>query len=652
MKKNLYIFGALVAALSVAGVHAAEIGETEALRIAQQFRGTNPQLRKAPGTAMKLAYKAPASQGNAFYVFNNGENGGFTIVAGNDVMPKILGFSETGHFNAEDMPSNLRAWLDGYVAQADYAIARGETCYEATRADNRKEVPNMLSTVWDQSTPFNDKCPTSGGRHALTGCVATAMSQVMKYYEWPPRSQGKCHYNNRYVTLSSELEWDRMIDSYKGNYSNAQAEAVATLMFDAGRSVDMVYGTFASGALSEKMQPAMINNFDYDMSTAFSERKYYSDEEWEELMYNEIAAGRPVLYGGVTANGEGHQFVLCGYKTGGYFYVNWGWSGDSDGYFLLDVLTPSSMGSGGGTEGEGFNYDQDALFHIQKPCGGKQQIQICGSGSLSIVSSDNPDYDTFKITRGTLYDNDNQQMNVFANFTGMAFTCTLGARVTNLKTGEVTDRYGVSAGDYVEFEPWSSVIFSYPVDLSGLADGRYTVYPYSFTTTGDANIVRCPNNRESYMIMDVENGKRKYYYPSEMSLATSITVSPATLTMKEGETAQLTAQVAPQSATQDLLWTSSAETVATVDNNGLVTAKGEGNAVITVATTDGSELKATSNVTVEKTIGMENLPGEDTESVTVVTLDGKVLLRQAAPSELKKLPEGIYLVNGRKVLVK
>lgn len=187
----------------------------------------------------------------------------------------------------------------------------------------------------------------------MTGCVATAMAQVINYHKYPEKGIG----SNSYTTTTSGLsvsfnfgattfDWDNMADIYSLSSTAEQKTAVATLMKACGVSVNMDYGTGASGAMSAFVPAALVNYFGYDKATAYRERIWFSGQEWEDLVYNELATVGPVYYGGTTARNEGHAFVCDGYRADGFFHINWGWGGQSNGYFRLSALDPSSHGIG------------------------------------------------------------------------------------------------------------------------------------------------------------------------------------------------------------------------------------------------------------------------------------------------------------------
>lgn len=210
----------------------------------------------------------------------------------------------------------------------------------------------LMSTVWGQGTPFNDQCPqTADGQHYVSGCVATAMAQIMRHYEYPEHGRGYHSYRFTPATgsslrLSADFEstyydWAAMASDYSdGTYTEQQAEAVSTLMAHCGVAVEMQYSASGSGAFTYQVVQAMHQFFGYHENAVFLNRDYYSTAEWTALLRHELEAGRPVLYSASSAGIGGHAFVVDGIDDEGRVHVNWGWNGDCNGYYELDDLSP------------------------------------------------------------------------------------------------------------------------------------------------------------------------------------------------------------------------------------------------------------------------------------------------------------------------
>lgn len=317
---------------------------------------------------------------DALYVFNFDH--GYVVVAADDCAYPILGYCDNQAFDVNDIPEGLRYYLDYYARQIQYAIDNdlpvdqeiAEQWYLVAKegvvmsAKSDKSVNPLLSTVWNQDWPYNMYAPTcSGGSygHCYAGCVATAMSQNMKYWNWPETGNGEHSYSTSSYggTLSvnfgaTTYDWSVMTNSVNSNTPSAQA--IALLMYHCGVAVDMNYSPSASGAYSDDVPEALVNYFRYGANVYIDSRDNYSKTAWEDMLIESFDRGLPVVYAGVDDNGQGgHAFNCCGYNNERKFYFNWGWSGSGNGYFEIDALNlPYYLG------GDHFNTNQRAVFEM------------------------------------------------------------------------------------------------------------------------------------------------------------------------------------------------------------------------------------------------------------------------------------------------
>lgn len=324
-------------------------------------------LKYAQGNATKkvanldLAYTQTTESGaNALYVFNF--EGGYLIMAADDVAQPILAFGEEGCFDANNIPDGLAYYLRHYARQIEYAVNNSMTAdpeiseqweqirrYGVIRSERatRGDVAPLISTNWNQDSPFNAYCPTGqggpGGR-AYAGCVATAMSMVMKRWNWPDHGQGSHSYTpSGYATQTVDFEnayyqWNNMPNTV----NNSNYQAIALLMYHCGVAVDMQYGPQGSGAHSQDVPDAIFNYFRYTKSANRLDRDLYTRNEWEEILISNLQEGFPMYYSGAEGN-SGHAFVCCGYRESDRkFYFNWGWSGFNNNYFAIDALNTYS----------------------------------------------------------------------------------------------------------------------------------------------------------------------------------------------------------------------------------------------------------------------------------------------------------------------
>ena len=373
-----FFIGLMALMVSVTLFAAPRTAEQAAV-LAAQFTNQQTQvrhLRRAPLAAseMRLVHQTnkPASNEAALYVFNQRDNG-FVIVSGDDNAVTILGYSDEGTFDAENIPSNVQFWLD-FCAER-IADAQPQSGRQIRKAQKVQAISKLLGNIqWNQGAPYNDLCPMDKKTKAYTGCVATAAAQIMKMYNWPVTGQGS-HTDNwtsdagksgsSYADFGgTTYDWTNMLDKYtSSNYNATQANAVATLMFHVGVSCDMQYGgdeSNGSGAYTNDMGNALVSYFRYKNTAKY--KSGLSTSQLTSLFNTELEAGRPILMGGGNSSG-GHEFVCDGRDEDGLFHINWGWGGMSDGFFALNGLDPDHQGAGGSSAG--YNQQIDCVVGIE-----------------------------------------------------------------------------------------------------------------------------------------------------------------------------------------------------------------------------------------------------------------------------------------------
>lgn len=356
MKCNLILAAATVAAvLCSSQVHAEGIDAHQAHAIAADFLSSHKTSIKSTRSSLELSlshtfYSSRDGVTPVYYVFADENHGGWVVVAADDRALPVLGYAEQGVFDMDKLPDNLRSWLDGYSAQLEYVQAQPDAAPAQSvprKASSQPAIAQMLTTTWGQSSPFNAQCPKVGYYRTYTGCVATAMAQVMYYHRFPAaecraipayRSSGGINVPELPAT---RFNWDDMLESYGGYYNTAQSDAVSTLMRYCGQSVEMNYSTSVSTSAVQAIPFALNYFFGYKDSATVLMRDTSNDADWDQMMYDELAQGRPIIYSGYDSNSGSHAFVIDGYRDG-MFHVNWGWSGDYDSYWQLSALTPRS----------------------------------------------------------------------------------------------------------------------------------------------------------------------------------------------------------------------------------------------------------------------------------------------------------------------
>lgn len=315
----------------------------------------------------------------SYYVFPNANSKGFTIVSGDDRLPEIVGYSSQGSYDENNLPEGFVSFMKAYqnlynkVNLGDAEALKNLAEIKAWRnkknasAETSSAVAPLLGNIeWDQTSPYNNMCPRYDSVHvAATGCVATAMAQVMAYYKYPKQLKADIPgYVNRWNGIPMEIptitreegvyDWDNMLPKYnkEANATQQQKDAVAKLMYHCGAAVQMNYGPESAAAVSATK---LAKYFGYDADLMMDlNRSTFSLDKWMQIIDTELAAGRPVLYSGQASDG-GHQFICDGKDGEGLYHINWGWSGSQNGYFDLSLLNPEKGGTGSGSSTEGYN---------------------------------------------------------------------------------------------------------------------------------------------------------------------------------------------------------------------------------------------------------------------------------------------------------
>ncbi len=372
MIKKLLLSIACIALTS--GAYADVLTPEQALQRLQSSRGNFSAAKDV--TPRKLVHTSfTESSVPALYVFDRGNASGFIVLSADDAAAPVLGYSDSGSFDAGNIPAQMKWWMEEYGRQMQFARENSLPAYTPSKVlDGYGAIEPLLSTKWNQDAPYNNDCPSKGSRRAPTGCVATSMAQVMNYFQYPDIGQGRKNYTcGAFGRLEmnfgvTPFDWDNMLDVYnKGEYNDTQAAAVAYLMKACGYSVEMGYTLESSGAISNEIPGALVKYFKYDEGARYLNRIFFSEEEWSEMIYDNLKNVGPVIYDGSSPQEGGHSFVCDGYDGNGYFHFNWGWGGAADGYFLLNALNPTTQGIGGSAGG--FNFSQDVVLGIRKPTG-------------------------------------------------------------------------------------------------------------------------------------------------------------------------------------------------------------------------------------------------------------------------------------------
>ena len=411
------IIALTVVVMMAVGAGAQQLTEQQAKERAMRYLATHEKgiasrsqgLARAGGHLNKEQLTTANVEAKSIYAFNC-EGGGYVIASADSRALPVLGYSGTGSIDWERMPENMRVWIklydeaiatlgyrhdfkDGDMTTPDPTSHSGTQ--RQTRTNGRTAIEPLIKTNWYQIVPYYNECPfydgadsSLTGKRCMTGCTPTATAQLMYYYQWPkaiadslPGYDIETTYNDEKKVWHIDalppvtFAWEDMLDCYleprDGSWqpkeilgTEAQQQAVATLMRYCGQAMKTAYSPTGSSTSIDAQYAALVNVFGYTAATQISYRSLYAIDEWEDIIYGELAASRPVLYYGYSES-DGHSFICDGYDGDGMFHINWGWGGKDDGYFSLSVLNPYNNTSvGSGSSGIGFSINQGAIIHL------------------------------------------------------------------------------------------------------------------------------------------------------------------------------------------------------------------------------------------------------------------------------------------------
>lgn len=324
----------------------------------------------------------------AVYVFNAIDEQGFVLVSAEDNARAVLGYSDEGHIDAQNIPANMRVWLQMYADELARA-AKAPAAADAQRTVEYYPVvePLIGNVAWNQDAPYNNHCPIdpNTNQRSVTGCMATAVAQVMYHHKYPKKGTGTysywCGWENLSVDFSkATYDWDHMLPSYKNGYTQQESDAVAQLMYHVGVACNMWYGSSASGAGMGMGMQALVRHFDYDAAIRVLMKDYMDEEAVMDEIVVELQGSRPVFIEALTKNDEGHAFVCDGIQADGYIHINWGWGGYGNGYFALSAMNPTNQGIGGASDDGAFTEQVTLYTGIQPNQGGQTEPMIVSSG--------------------------------------------------------------------------------------------------------------------------------------------------------------------------------------------------------------------------------------------------------------------------------
>ena len=508
MRKLLFTLTLLLtaAATAVAAPVSLERARAEAMKALSQGRLNAPAKGgAAAGPAqLKLAKQAVGTKGKAadatlYYVFNNGNDGGMVVIAGDDQVRPILAYTDKGGYDATKTNPAVRWWFEAIEAAMTSVINNGGQTSPQNRAaeEPEKAVKPLIQTQWGQEAPYNLLCPydQEHGAQSVTGCAATTLAQVLYYWRYPEHGTGTVSYTTitHGFAIEENLEnytfdYDKMTTTYSDDSSEESRQAVAELMYACGVAIEMDYCAYASGALVTPQN--LIEHFGIDPSCSEIHRENFTTKEWESIIRRELDEGRPVLYCGYSLYG-GHEFICDGYDETGLFHINWGWGGSLDGYYDLATLNSENLA------GEGYTADQIIVYGV-KPLGYEGETAYSNSiyyealnsmTSGSVPLGKNVDYG---ITRLICQGHD------FKGYIGSALYDAEG----NLTDMKLDEEFELPSNYY-----YSNYNLTYTLP-QGLEDGTYTLRPISGTSQDQWQPMKGAEGKGTVttLVLTVENG--------------------------------------------------------------------------------------------------------------------------------------------------
>ncbi len=474
-------FQTLLMVLFALQTMAGSITPEKAMKNARDFLRKNS--RADISADLRLAYRCQRENkvdDAYYYVYNVGQDKGFMILSGVDNTEEVLGYCDHGSFDQTQMPDNLRWWMQYYEECLKYAADHPSAM---TSAQNRptEVVQPMIKTTWNQDWPYNDRCPTYNGVKCPTGCVATALAQLLYYHKYPTTATAdipgyQCQSINKWMPglPAITFDWDKMKRSYNSYSSQESIDAVSLLMLYCGQLVEMGYALEGSGANTYTLPQKLPQYFNYPKTIHEVSRVGYSIEQWDSLLMNELTNGRPVFYSGYTSAYEGHAFICDGYDGKGMYHINWGWGGAADGHYRISVLDATANGIGGSSTSLRFSLMQSALLGVKTEgedefVAPAEKLTVCGRPSLKEGRNYQRNATTHNFNGITIsYDAVSQQGGWSIQAThGLCLYDDQGEMVKNIV--KKSDNFWAQYPDEVEYK---NVSIS-----SDIADGHYTLRP-------------------------------------------------------------------------------------------------------------------------------------------------------------------------------
>ena len=517
--------------LSCFSMTATQFTQEEAKQVAQQFlrqkvsKVSTPRVTKVvPIKKVKSTAASNNDSKTMVYAVNMGKNEGFVIVAGNGYNNNVIGYSDHGALDDQKMPSNMRSWLESYMACAgDNVNATSTPRHIPSGIPTKTPIQPLLTSKWGQNQPYNDGAPIIDEEHCPTGCTITAMAQVMNYHKWPkaatqaipaytPNNSAGTSYPSLPALEPTIFNWENIYPSYEEGEDGTE---VARLLKYLGTAACTDYTIGGSSATGYNALLGMIKYFDYDAGGHAVWRSERSYNEWVDMLYAELQAKRPVMFSGTSIDAA-HSFVVDGYDEDDYFHVNWGWDGTSDGYYRVILMDPREQGTGGSPNNEAYISGQVAFFDVKPNSGGISNPRITVLTNHLLTDPNGTGSYTTPGTESTSSYDENYgylvypQMNSH-NFNIESGVFELGCRLIK-DDGSVTIDYpwDQSANFTANsgFENHAKVIYLDPVANPQLTDGNYKMY-FTSRMKGSNTWLIDKGSENHYMIINLNHAARK-----------------------------------------------------------------------------------------------------------------------------------------------
>ena len=439
-----------------------------------------------------------------YYIFNLVSKKGYVIVSGDDRIPQVLGYSDTDNFDSNNVPPGLQYLLNQYKTYIE-TIDENADSDTADENDTKEIVSSLITTKWNQNEPYNALCPKEDDVTCPTGCVTTAIAQIVNYHKCPDVGEGAFSYNMNEQKLelnyeNIELNWSVILDEYNENSSIESCTEVAKLMYACGIGMETNYSVERGSSSHIIMAKRfLVENFKYDADAKIVWRHNYLKSEWNDLMYEELKNSRPIYL-----QGGQHAFVCDGYNGDGYFHFNWGWGGSMDGYFLFSPLMPNE---------DDYNENLLALINIKKRVGDKQDctFDIINTGDFMIKSS-YPDYVMIN-------------MGLWQNYSLKDFNGSSGIEIENTETSESS--YILNPTFIEGAIPVNGIALisgsgesAFLNHNSGLKQGHYKLYPIYTIDGSQIERVRCIAGGQNHIDLTI-NEDGEYIYSNTINETTS-----------------------------------------------------------------------------------------------------------------------------------